>query len=99
MNKKNENIELSVDSDWAVTTGTSTIRKDKNMVYGLEGLDVTKKPKVVEENLKDSGQGQTWTVTQVKTGKTTDAANTFYTFSINNYFLTGKNSGNRVEGT
>ena len=88
---KNGIAKLSVDPNWAVTTGTSTINKDPKRVYGLEGDDddVTKEPKVVEEDLEDSGpdKGQIWTVTEVKT---TDVANKFYTFSIDNYFLTGK---------
>ena len=60
VNKKNGNAKLSVDSSWAVPTGTSTIMIDQSTnpqrVYGLEGDDddVTTNPKVVEEDLKDS---------------------------------------------
>ena len=65
MNKKNENVKLSVDLSWAVPTETSTTTSTTTMidqstnpkrVYGLEGDDddVTEKPKVVEEDLKDS---------------------------------------------
>ena len=98
VNKKNENVKLSVDLSWAVPTETSTTTSTTTMidqstnpkrVYGLEGDDddVTTNPKVVEEDLEIGDAGQTWTVTQVET---TDAINTFYTFSINNHFLTGE---------
>ena len=90
MNKKEENAKLSVDPSWAVPTGTSTTMIDQSTnpkrVYGLDGDDVKEKPNVVGEELKD--KGQTWTFTQVETK---DAANTFYTFSIENYFLTAGN--------
>ena len=99
---KNGIAKLSVDPNWAVTTGTSTINKDPKRVYGLEGDvdNVTKNPQVVEEDLKEDLKGQTWTVTQVETRDATGATNIFYTFSIKNYFLTGKTQNNiKVEGT
>ena len=86
---KDETQRLDVDSSkikLVVETGIGTIDStNPGKVFGLEDDDVTTKPNVVEE-LKDSNDaGQIWTVTQVET---TDATNTFYTFSINNYFLT-----------
>ena len=90
---KNNKAKLSVDINWDVTTGSGTIIKDQSTVphkvFGLKGddNDVTTNPKVVEEDLIVSDPGQTWTVTEVKT---TDATKTFYTFSINSYFLTGE---------
>ena len=94
MVNKNGKDKFSVDINWNVTTGNSTILKDQSTVnhtvFGLKGddNDVTTNPKVVEEALNGTDAGQNWFVTEVKT---TDVANTFYTFSINNYFLTGEN--------
>ena len=90
---KNNKAKLSVDINWDVKIGISTIIKDQSTiphkVFGLKGddNDVTTNPKVVEEALNGTDAGQTWTVTKVKT---TDATKTFYTFSINSYFLTGE---------
>ena len=109
MNKKNKNAKLSVDSSWAVSTGTNTIMIDQSStpkrVYGLDDDDVTTNPKVVEEDLKVGDAGQTWTVTRVE--KTDGCCNVLlvdpscclYTFSINNYFLTGRKNGIKVQGT
>ena len=107
MNKENENAKLSVDLSWAVPTGTSTTTSTTTMidqstnpkrVYGLEDDDVTTEPNVVDEDLIDNDIGQTWTVIEVKTKETTETKK-FYTFSINNYFLTGYTENNiKVEG-
>ena len=90
---KNNKTKLSVDINWEVKTGNSTIIKDQSTVphrvFGLKGDDddVTTNPKVVEEALNGTDAGQTWFVTEVKTK---DATKKFYTFSINSYFLTGE---------
>ena len=100
VNKDDEAQVLDVDSSnikLVVQNGTGTIMKDQDTVFGLDDNDVTKNPKVVEEDLNVGDAGQTWTVTQVET---TDAINTFYTFSINNYFLTGITQNKiKVQGT
>ena len=100
-NKKNK-AQLSVDLNWEVpsgttttTTTTTTIRAKPKRVYGLGHDDVTNEPKVVEEDLKDDDEGQTWTVTEVETKET----DTFYTFSIENYFLTAGGKVLTVQGT
>ena len=101
MVNKNGKDKFSVDINWNVTTGNSTILKDQSTVnhtvFGLKGddNDVTTNPKVVEEALNGTDAGQTWFVTEVKT---TEAENTFYTFSIDNYFLTGSEETKTVKG-
>ena len=90
---KNGKHKLSVDSSWVVPLNlnpplsSGTIKISQGRVFGLMNDDVTTNPKVDEEDLIVSDPGQTWTVTKVKT---TDATKTFYTFSINSYFLTGE---------
>ena len=98
VNKDDETQVLDVDSSnikLVVQTGTGTIMKDQDTVFGLDDNDVTKNPNVVEEDLKDGvpDEGQTWTVTEVEQKPT--ETNKFYTFSIKNYFLT---AGLTVQG-
>ena len=87
---KNGKHKLSVDSSWVVPLNlnpplsSGTIKISQGRVFGLMNDDVTTNPKVDEEDLIVSDPGQTWTVTEVeKTG-----TSTFYTFTIDNYFLT-----------
>ena len=82
--------------NWKPTTGTSTIDSaNPGKVFGLKDDDVTTMPNVVEELKDSSDAGQTWTVTEVETTETSK----FYTFSINNYFLTAGAKQLTVQGT
>ena len=99
---KDETQRLDVDSSkikLVVETGIGTIDStNPGKVFGLEDDDVTTKPNVVEE-LKDSTDtdtGQIWTVTEVEQKPT--ETNKFYTFSINNYFLTAGKKQLTVQG-